>query len=388
MRLPTALLCLSLLAALPACDRVAAPAADAEQAAAKNDSAAGTAPAPSTASPASAPAADAAGSGPIRASFDCAAARSYGETTVCADAALAAKDRDLAEAWRELSERGLLDAEVRQAQRRWRGERDACTAPACVGSAYDQRLKALREIALQPDGDAAHRLDGRFLVESVGAGADWIELRFNAVDLAMDNERVIQVAGRDDPKVERAAGSIMSLQVEARSAEGKRLLAACAAGCSVDGVVEQAARGEWVLKRLRKVSPGAAPSAATAPIEVGVGDPRRAPLLAALKAVLAKDLGQPVTLRVDLLREQGGWAFASVRPRTADGQPIDFLRTRYAERQRDGLLDGDGTYALLAKRGGAWKVVQFDLGPTDVSWAAWPEEFGAPTAVVQVAAAD
>lgn len=385
MRLPTALLCLSLLAALPACDRSAAPAADSKADA--NPTAAPTAPPPAVdPSPAARPAS--AASGPIRASFDCAAARSYGETAVCADATLAAKDRDLAEAWRELSERGLLGAEVRQAQRRWRSERDACATPACVGSAYDQRLKALRAIALQPDGDAAHRLDGRFLVESVGAGTDWIELRFNAVDLAMDNERVIQVAGRDDPKVERAAGSIMSLQVEARSADGKRLLAACAAGCRVDGTVEQAARGEWVLKRLRNVSPGAAPSAAAAPIEVGVGDPRRAPLLAALKAALSEDLGQPVTLRVDLLREQGGWAFASVRPRTATGRPIDFLRTRYAERQRDGLLDGDGTYALLAQRGGAWKVVQFDLGPTDVSWAAWPEEFGTPTAVVQVAAAD
>ena len=266
MRLPTALLCLSLLAALSACDRAAAP-TSASGADSNTGSANGPA-APGAASPS--PAADAADSGPIRASFDCAAARSYGETAVCADAALAAKDRDLAEAWRELSERGLLDVEVRQAQRRWRGERDACTAPACVGSAYDQRLKALREIALQPDGDAAHRLDGRFLVESVGAGTDWIELRFNAVDLAMDNERVIQVAGRDDPKVERAAGSIMSLQVEARSAEGKRLLAACAAGCSVDCVVEQAARGEWVLKQLRKVSPGAAPSA-------GCGPPRRRP---------------------------------------------------------------------------------------------------------------
>ena len=383
MRLPTALLCLSLLAALTACDRAAAPAADP-----KADSKAAPAPAAAAVSPAPAPAADPAASGPVRASFDCAAARSYGEVTVCADAALAAKDRELAEAYKDLSERGLLDARVREAQRRWRSERDACTTAACVGDAYRQRLDALRDLALQPDGDAAHRLDGRFVVESVGAGADWIELRFNAVDLAMENERVIQVAGRDDPKVERAAGSIMSLQVDARSADGKRLLAACAAGCTVDGVVEQATRGEWVLKRLRGVSAGAAPSASAAPIEVGVGDPRRAPLLAALKAVLAKDLGQPVTLRVDLLREQNGWAFASVRPRTADGKPIDFLRTRYAERQRDGILDGDGTYALLSKRGGTWTVVQFDIGPTDVSWAAWPEEFGAPTTVVQVAAAD
>lgn len=386
MRLPTALLCLSLLAALPACDRAAAPGASTNTASNAASSAASASAAPAV--PASTAAPDATASGPIRASFDCAAARSYGETAVCADAALAAKDRDLAEAWRDLSERGLLDAQLRQAQRRWRSERDACATPACVGAAYDQRLEALQALALQPDGDAAHRLDGRFVVESVGAGADWIELRFNAVDLAMDNERVIQVAGRDDPKVERAAGSIMSLQVEARSADGKRLLAACAAGCTVDGTAEQAARGEWVLKQLRNVSPGAAPSASALPMDVGVGDPRRAPLLAALKAVLAQDLGQPVTLRVDLLREQNGWAFASVRPRTAAGQPIDFLRTRYAERQRDGLLDGDGTYALLAQRGGAWKVLQFDLGPTDVSWAAWPEEFGAPNAVVQVAAAD
>jgi hypothetical protein len=42
------------------------------------------------------------------------------------------------------------------------------------------------------------------------------------------------------------------------------------------------------------------------------------------------------------------------------------------------MFDGDATAALLKKRDGKWKVLQFTIGPTDVPWGCWWKEFKAP----------
>jgi hypothetical protein len=81
---------------------------------------------------------------------------------------------------------------------------------------------------------------------------------------------------------------------------------------------------------------------------------------------------------VHVLRNQGDWAFADVAPRTPAGKPIDFRKTRHAERLRLGMLDDDTVFALLRRNGRRWKVVTFAVGPTDVAWDGWDEDFGAP----------
>jgi hypothetical protein len=117
---------------------------------------------------------------------------------------------------------------------------------------------------------------------------------------------------------------------------------------------------------------------------VGISDPLRRTLLDALRPVIEQDLGQPVIFLVTTLRVEGDWAYAALAPRTIDGAPIDFARTRHAERWREAMLDGDTIDALLRNDGGAWRVRSYAIGSTDVAWAGWAEEFGAPADLFEV----
>ncbi|MCW3848657.1 hypothetical protein OF829_15585 [Sphingomonas sp. LB-2] len=110
--------------------------------------------------------------------------------------------------------------------------------------------------------------------------------------------------------------------------------------------------------------------------------PQRAELLDALRIVIAKDLGQPVKFVVDDLRVRTDWAFIVAHPQTPAGAPIDFSKTRYAEQQEEGVLDGDTIYALLQRRAGKWVVVAFMIGPTDVGWLDWRETYHVPAGVI------
>ena len=118
------------------------------------------------------------------------------------------------------------------------------------------------------------------------------------------------------------------------------------------------------------------------PRNVPVGDPLRRPILDALRPAIQSDLGgQPVQFMVHRLRVQGDWAFYAGPIQQPNGRPIDFGKTRYASALENGVFDGPGTYALLRRQGGRWRVVTFVIGPTDVAWLAWPDEFNAPAAL-------
>jgi uncharacterized protein YecT (DUF1311 family) len=82
------------------------------------------------------------------ASFDCAGAGSATETAICSDIPLARLDRSLSEAYAQALSFASDDAArnaLRAAQRTWIGERNACGGDvACLTSAYDARLAALR----------------------------------------------------------------------------------------------------------------------------------------------------------------------------------------------------------------------------------------------------
>lgn len=89
--------------------------------------------------------------GPIRASFDCAKASTPVERTICGDAALAAKDRDVSTRYRgwlaAIKAGRLLDdaTEVTADQRAWVTKRNACQNAACISASYDERLDELPE---------------------------------------------------------------------------------------------------------------------------------------------------------------------------------------------------------------------------------------------------
>lgn len=125
-----------------------------------------------------------------------------------------------------------------------------------------------------------------------------------------------------------------------------------------------------------------APEATPSARDLGVGDPLRPVILNALRPAIVADLGQPVKFVVQTLRTQGDWAWVVARPQRPDGREIDFRTTRHRERIEQGVFDGPVLYALMQRREQRWTVVDFVIGPTDVTWAGWPEEYGAPAAML------
>ena len=134
-----------------------------------------------------------------------------------------------------------------------------------------------------------------------------------------------------------------------------------------------------------------APTAESAPVAVSqaavravpVGDPQRRVLLDAIRPAIEDHIGQPVQFVVDTLQTQGDWAFYAGRIQQPNGRPIDFSRTPYAEALEEGMFDGPSTYALLQRRGNGWRLVDWVVGPTDVTYAGWPGEYGAPESLFE-----
>ena len=126
------------------------------------------------------------------------------------------------------------------------------------------------------------------------------------------------------------------------------------------------------------------PAVQAGPRNVPVGDPQRRLILDGLRPAIQRDLGgQPVQFMVDRLRVQGDWAFYAGSIQQPNGRPIDFSKTRYASAVEEGFFDGPGTYALLRRTAGAWRVVTFVVGPTDVAYLGWPDEHGAPMSLFE-----
>jgi hypothetical protein len=109
--------------------------------------------------------------------------------------------------------------------------------------------------------------------------------------------------------------------------------------------------------------------------------PDRAAVLAALLPAIEAKLGQPAALRPERVTIENGWAFVDGQTVQPDGNPIDYSKTPYKEAVAAGAFD-DGFSALLRLEGGAWKVLTFNIGATDVPWVEWPNEFGAPKTIL------
>lgn len=116
---------------------------------------------------------------------------------------------------------------------------------------------------------------------------------------------------------------------------------------------------------------------------VPTGDPQRRVLLDTIRPALEARIGQPVQFVVDTLQTQGDWAFYAGRIQQPNGRSIDFSTTPYAEALEEGMFDGPSTYALLQRRGNGWRLVDWVVGPTDVTYAGWPGEYGAPESLFE-----
>jgi predicted sugar kinase len=115
------------------------------------------------------------------------------------------------------------------------------------------------------------------------------------------------------------------------------------------------------------------------PMPIKPSNPLRKVLLDALRPVIEKDLGQKVKFAVKILNVQGDWAFYGGTALQPSGKMVDLKTTHY---RKDEFSDGPSVYALLHKKMGRWKVTKFVVGPTDVAWDSWDDEFGAPRSVM------
>lgn len=113
------------------------------------------------------------------------------------------------------------------------------------------------------------------------------------------------------------------------------------------------------------------------------GSAERKQLLDAVRAPLERKLGQPVKFVVKALKAGGDWAFLYAAMQGADGQPVNYVGTSYEGASDAGVMSKDYA-ALLQRSGTTWSVRAEAIGPTDVAWTNWAQEYGAPTAIFDV----
>ena len=99
-------------------------------------------------------------------------------------------------------------------------------------------------------------------------------------------------------------------------------------------------------------------------------------ILAPALADLNNQLQKPANLDGIMLRTSQGWGLSRVRSRGRDGQRIDYSARR--------SLTGNHSKKYLALVRGnyqSWQLVTSKVGPSDVAWANWSQEYGAPAEI-------
>ncbi len=107
------------------------------------------------------------------------------------------------------------------------------------------------------------------------------------------------------------------------------------------------------------------------------GSQERTEIIDAARTPVASDIGQAVIFVVDILRNDAHWAYLQATPVQPNGKPIDWASTRYAQDwQADAM--SDTVMVLLSKDGGVWHVVDHIVGPTNVYWYGWIDQYQLP----------
>ncbi|ALR13131.1 hypothetical protein BST43_09655 [Mycobacteroides saopaulense] len=128
-----------------------------------------------------------------------------------------------------------------------------------------------------------------------------------------------------------------------------------------------------------------APAAAADPVATPVdpSSPDGAVLVAPALADATAQLGKPVRLDVRSLKAADGWAFLWSAMKEPGGEPIDYAGTPFAEASANGVLSKKYV-ALLHQDEQGWALVDKRLGPSDVAWAGWSAQYGAPAAIFDI----
>lgn len=128
---------------------------------------------------------------------------------------------------------------------------------------------------------------------------------------------------------------------------------------------------------LQLTAPLGSASAAPCPYTPARGTPERSAIMDAVRPSVRRALGQRVQFVVQTLSVCGSWAFLEAEPQKRNGRPIDWSLSSYADAVADDVC-GQLVHALLVKRSGQWHVVTQSICATDVVYATWWRDHGAP----------
>ena len=106
----------------------------------------------------------------------------------------------------------------------------------------------------------------------------------------------------------------------------------------------------------------------------------REQIMDALGGPVEKELKQGIQFKVYDLNILGDWAYLGGEPLSKSGGKPDYKGTKYDDPDDpDGVKNMENRIdALLQKKDGKWTVVKNEIGCTDVCYALWWKEFGAP----------
>jgi len=113
-------------------------------------------------------------------------------------------------------------------------------------------------------------------------------------------------------------------------------------------------------------------------VQPASGSAERKAILDSIRPRAQADLGGAVEFVVKEMRVQDGFCFTRLEPQRPGGGKIAKSETVFA---REEFMDGLTIFALLSKGRGGWSVLAYVVGPTDVAYQPWPEEYGAPRSI-------
>ncbi len=146
---------------------------------------------------------------------------------------------------------------------------------------------------------------------------------------------------------------------------------------------------DWITGQLERDAASARPPSQLAsdarPKAVPYYTPKRktatrSAIMDAARIPISKALGQPVIFLVDVLRTDNDWAYLQAVPLQTDGSAMKWSTTPFARDWKDDMMS-DVIMILLRKKGRGWSVVDHVIGPTDVFWYGWIDEYGLPEAL-------
>ena len=110
------------------------------------------------------------------------------------------------------------------------------------------------------------------------------------------------------------------------------------------------------------------------------GTTERKAIMNAARIPISRAIGQKVIFVVDIVRSDGTWAYLQAVPHKPGGAPIDWRKTPFAQDWKADMMS-DVVMVLLRNDGGGWRAVDHVVGPTDVYWYGWVDQYGLPEAL-------